>query len=193
VNTLTTEERKRICNHFQTHVDCSSRQAMVDFLSSHFRYDTMNSWNRSTSYAHDIKIYRGIGLPDDIDDVKWDMVFHEEWGDHLIGLLDLFDECHDHNWQAGTNGRSGGYLVLYQGGRKNGKIVSYPGRSVDQGEDFHDWDIDQLRAKVDLVCDFDMLAADLVIEFADFCRTYNVVEETIMVHKKIRVLKEKPE
>ncbi|RLC88981.1 MAG: hypothetical protein DRJ03_00025 [Chloroflexi bacterium] len=191
MNTLTTEERQRISSHFQTHVDRSSRQAMIEFLSDHFRYDTMNSWNRSTSYAHCIKIHHDLGLPDNIKDVKWDMVFNNGWTDHLRDLLDQFDEHHDHNWQVGTNGRSGGYLVLYQGGTKNGKIVCYPGKSMDQNEDFQDWDMDQLRAKVDLVCDFDMLAADITIDFADFCRTYNVVEETVMVPKKVHVLKKK--
>lgn len=185
------EERLRIREHFQTNVDRMSREDMISFLLNHFRYDTMSSWNRTTSYAHCIKIHHDLGLPDDIEDGKWDMVFNDGWIDHLRNLIDLFDEFHDHNWQAGTNGRSSGYLVLYQGGMRNGKVVCFPGKSMDQDEDFHDWDLEQLRAKVDLVCDFDMLATDIAIDFVSFCRTYDVVEETIMVPKKINVLKEK--
>lgn len=188
---LTAPEQRRIKNHFEKQVDRRSRQDMIDFLSNHFRSHTMNSWNKSTSYAHCIKLHCDLGLPDDIDDVKYDMVFNDGWCKHMSDLTDQFDEAHDRNWQVGTNGRSSGCIVLYQGGIQNGKIICYPGRSMDQNEDFHDWDMDQLRGKVDLVCDFDMLASDIAIVFASFCRTYNIIEETIMVPKKVQVLREK--
>lgn len=38
-------------------VDLRSRKAMIDYLEDHFRYFTMNSWNRSQSYACNLKIY----------------------------------------------------------------------------------------------------------------------------------------
>ena len=46
---------------FQKKVDRRSRSAMVDYLQGHERYNTMNSWNRLTSYANNIKIHR-LGL-----------------------------------------------------------------------------------------------------------------------------------
>jgi len=188
MKTLTTQEQKQIKDHFETIVDRQSREEMTAFLSGHFRYDTMSSWNRITSYAHCIKLHHGLGLPDDIEDAKYDMVFNDEWCEHMRHLIGLFDEDYDHNWQVGTNGRSGGYLVLYQGGIKKGKIVCCPGQSTDQSEDFNDWEMDKLVARVDLVCDFDMLATDIVIDFVSFCRTYDIVEQTIMVPKKVHVL-----
>lgn len=42
-------------------VDLRSRKAMIDYLEDHFRYFTMNSWNRSQSYACNLKIYK-LGL-----------------------------------------------------------------------------------------------------------------------------------
>lgn len=33
-------------------------------------------------------------------------------------LIEEFDEANNYEYQAGFNGRSGGYLVLYRGGRK---------------------------------------------------------------------------
>lgn len=33
-----------------------TRKAMIEFLQGHFRYDTMSSWNQSTSYANKIKV-----------------------------------------------------------------------------------------------------------------------------------------
>lgn len=192
MNTLTTQEQRLIKNYFERRVNRQSRAEMIAFLYGHFRYHTMNSWNRSTSYAHCIKLHHGLGLPGDIDDAKYGMVFNPEWCNHMDGLINQFDEAHDHNWRVGTNGRSGGYLVLYQGGMtKEYKAIYYPGRSMDQDENFNKWDIDELRARVDLVCDFDMLATDIVIDFVSFCRTYNVVEEIIMVPKKVQILLEK--
>ncbi len=41
-----------------------SRDEMVVYLWKHFRYFTMNSWNRSKSYARNVKIYN-LGLTED--------------------------------------------------------------------------------------------------------------------------------
>lgn len=191
MDTLTTQEQRRIKDHFEQRINQQSRKAMVDFLTSHTRYDTLNSWNKSTSYAHCIKLHHSLGLPSDIDNTKYDMISNDEWRNHMDGLIDQFDKDHNYSWQVRINGRSGGYLVLYQGGIANCKIICYPCKSMDQDEDFHDWDIDQLIDRVDLICDFDRLVADIVMEFAAFCRTYDVVDETIMISKTVRVLREK--
>lgn len=44
-------------NKFSKKVDLRNREEMVKFLTSHFRYHTMNSWNNATSYAHNVKLY----------------------------------------------------------------------------------------------------------------------------------------
>ena len=43
----------------------------------------------------------------------------------LKPLMDAFAEAHNYRWQAGMNGRSGGYLVLYQGETKLSQYKSY--------------------------------------------------------------------
>ena len=52
---------------FYKEVDKRYKKSMVDFLKKHFRYDTMNSWNRSTSYANNIKLHN-FEKPADIND-----------------------------------------------------------------------------------------------------------------------------
>jgi len=47
-------------------VDKRYRETMGKFLRKHFRYNTMNSWNRSTSYANCIKLHN-VDKPKDID------------------------------------------------------------------------------------------------------------------------------
>ena len=46
-----------MAHKFYRRVDLRSRSSMTEFLRGHFRYNTLNHWNRSTSYANNIKIY----------------------------------------------------------------------------------------------------------------------------------------
>jgi len=85
----------------------------------------MNSWNRSTSYANNIKLYK-IDKPRDIDEDSWcEMLTITQWQEKLSDLLEEFGGAHNWHWQAGINGRSGGYIVLYQGGIKPSGYESY--------------------------------------------------------------------
>ena len=49
---------------FEKQVDLTDRKAMIRFLKEHVRYFTMNSWNRSTSYANNVKFYK-LGLTEE--------------------------------------------------------------------------------------------------------------------------------
>lgn len=102
--------------YFTKKIDKRSRDSMEEYLASHFRYYTMNPWNRSQSYAHNVKIYN-LGLPEDIIEKAWDVIETEDFYlYHINTLIEEFDEEMDFRYQAGFNGRSGGYVVLYQGG-----------------------------------------------------------------------------
>ncbi len=48
-----------------------------------------------------------------------------DWQEKLSDLLGDFGRSHDWQWQAGTNGRSGGYVVLYKGGIQPSGYKSY--------------------------------------------------------------------
>jgi hypothetical protein len=111
---------------FYKEVNIKKRGEMIAFLKNHFRYHTMNSWNRSTSYANNIKLYN-IDKPADIDsDTWWGMLLGiADWHEKLSDLLEDFGRKHNWLWQAGINGRSGGYVVLYRGGIKPSGYESY--------------------------------------------------------------------
>ena len=110
---------------FYKEVDKRYREAMTAFLKKHLKYNTMNSWNRSTSYANCIKLYN-IDKPEDINsNTWWDMLWITEWQETLSDLLEDFGRKHEWQWQAGINGRSGGYVVLYRGGIKPSGYKSY--------------------------------------------------------------------
>ena len=52
IKTISPDQRR-----FFKRVDKRSRAEMTAYLAGHFRYDTMHSWNRSTSYACNMKLY----------------------------------------------------------------------------------------------------------------------------------------
>jgi len=157
------------------------------------------------------------------------MLWIIKWQEKLSYLLEDFGRKHNWQWQAGINGRSGGYVVLYRGGTKpsghksycthcgqknyqavpEGKIgicgrcdakarvsfeqthmqvFTWPGKDVDEYEDFEDWTLTKLRERVELVQDFDMLCETIVESYIGVCRNYRITEEEILVPKTIKVL-----
>jgi hypothetical protein len=106
-------------------VDKRYREEMTAFLKKHFRYHTMNSWNRATSYANNIKLYN-VDKPDSVDnETWWEMLWITEWQEKLSDLLEDFGRKYNWQWQAITNGRNGGYVVLYRGGIRPSGYKSY--------------------------------------------------------------------
>ena len=212
---------------FYKHVDLRSRKAMERFLENHFRYNTMNSWNRSTSYANNVKVYN-LGLSREQEDKLYSIMEVREFYDLINDDLMLFALEHDYRWQVGFNGRSGGYLVLYRGfakpseyksfckkcGQKNYQSVEengckcgrcgaearvnytkapdevgvYPGQSVDMDEDFNEWDIYSLRDRVRLIQEFDRLCDRVLARIVEMLEMYDVLEETVMCPKTVKVL-----
>jgi len=109
---------------FYSPIDKRSRQAMTGYLKGHFRYNTMNAWNRSTSYACNMKIHN-LGLDHEITLKLFEMMQTDTFFEPFQDLMQHFAMAYDYKWQVGMNGRSGGYLVLYQGGREPSAYKSY--------------------------------------------------------------------
>ena len=208
-------------------VDLRSRAAMTAYLTGHFRYWTMNPWNQSSSYACNLKVDH-LGFSADLVDKLLDMLETDVSQAAMQSLREQFGEDHNHSWQVGMNGRSGGYLVLYQGyakpssyksycclcGQRNYKSTEesgnvcgrcgkparidydtpplqvgvYPGRGTDDGEDFEDWSMSELRDRVRLVQELDRLADAIVATALDYARNYSVEDEEYLVPRTRKVL-----
>lgn len=95
-----------------------TRQKMIDYLKGHFRYNTMSSWNGAHSYARNVKIQKLNILDPNVRSRAYDMAGNDDCMDRVNQVLSDFDANHDYAWQAGFNGRSSGYIVLYQGGKR---------------------------------------------------------------------------
>ena len=75
-------------------VDMRSKKMMKEFLLKHFRYDTMRGWNRSTSYACNMKIYN-LDLPEEVKDKLYEMLDCQEVYDRLSDLIDNLNAEHE--------------------------------------------------------------------------------------------------
>lgn len=182
---------------FTKSVDTTNRQAMIDFLTNHFRYDTMNSWNNSTSYANNVKVYN-LGIEDpDVLNKAWNIICSdidcEEMYENFHEIINDFRNAY--HYTIGFNGRSGGYLVLYS---INYDSVNHTssiclGKSIDQDEDFTDeetWPMEQLKARCDLICAFDRVCDRIRHEFIYWCRHSFVVEHTNLETSRYLTLSE---
>ena len=205
-----------------------TRKAMIAYLAEHFRYDTMNSWNRATSYAVNIKASH-ITLPAGVDrEAVYQMLdVQDAWDESgFNAILREFDARHFHCFQIGTNGRSGGYLVLYQGGTRASEhksqcrncgqanfqavttepgvcgrcgatarynrdfppvVYTKPGLGMDEDRDYSEYDISSLRAKVDIVWDFDQTCARAVDAYVRFAADNQAVEIEVPCTRKVIV------
>lgn len=212
---------------FYRPVDFQSRAAMTDFLENHFRYYTTSGYNCSTSYACNMKIYE-LGFDIETESKLLDMLNTDDVYDTRYQLIQNFGSAHDFQWQAGMNGRSGGYLVLYQGEKRptgyrshctecgqlnytsveeTGNICGkcgmpsrenicgthmqvniFPGKGTDDGADFSQWSMDELRKRVRLVQEFDRLADYIVQEAVFFTQNYTVQDEKYQVTRTRKVL-----
>ena len=110
--------------------------------------------------------------------------------DEINQMLWDWDESNNFSWQVGFNGRSGGYLVLYQGGVKDGRIFTIPGRGMDFIEDDPDYEsLEPLRERAELVMRFDALCDEVRARFIEMCDTCTVEEEVINVPRTVKVLR----
>jgi hypothetical protein len=143
---------------------------MWEFLHNHFTYNTINSWNRQKSIANNVKLYN-LNLDGDWCNVLSYLIDAGDCG----GLQDLidaeiraFDEEHYPLYRVGFNGRSSGYLVLYNADDMSSVLPNCVA-DYDSYEDFKEdvkagWnnyrvsDFDhELRRAVKIVRDFDRL------------------------------------
>lgn len=154
-------------------VNHNSKADMIEFLTSHFRYYTMNSWNGTTSYANNVKIYN-LNLPKDVKHFAWNF-FDEEFA-----MPDFWDDANDkyinefqnkYNVRVYSNGRSEGYLVLYFV-EPDGNV--YPGQTYNSDDPYYyeDWSRDMLKDEVNMLQDFDKLCDNLRELFIEHLRQY---------------------
>lgn len=102
-------------------------------IGKRIRYWTMNSWNESKSLAYNMKVYN-IFPKKYQNDIYVLMDNEPRIFSGVNSLIDAFEYKYNYRWQAGFNGRSDGYLVLYSGGIRDGVPYCQPGLDIEENE-----------------------------------------------------------
>lgn len=90
-------------------IDITNDKQMFNFLKNHYQYYTLSSWNGLRSIANNIKLYR-LALSGD-----WVTTLNFLESDNycvINSIIEDWEYAHK-GYKLGFNGRSGGYLVLY--------------------------------------------------------------------------------
>jgi len=168
-------------------------QEMIDFLVNHYRYNTMNSWNRSTSYANNVKL-QNIALSDENIDMEQALTFlqSDNTYNYDFAIDELFNEFkNDTGYTAGFNGRSSGYIVMYEThyDPDSEKLITYPGRSIDENleNEIDEWTIDEIKDRYALVKRFDTLCDDIRKEFIYYCKNTKMVDILLLKPNSISI------
>lgn len=160
---------------YQKGINLSNAKQMFEFITGHFTYDTMNSWNRLESIANNVKLYN-LHLDGD-----WSNAMGYLFDEYDIGGLqeEISDMIKDWEYwhpgySLGFNGRSGGYLVIYnkeKDGRVNFRNILPDFLQDDNYENFKEdckeyyggvkARLSDLRFYTELIRDFDKLCDDM--------------------------------
>jgi hypothetical protein len=90
-------------------IDITNDKQMFNFLKDHYQYYTMNSWNGLKSIANNVKVYN-LKLSGNCYNA---LTFLQNDDYFTINMLIEDWEAEHRGYSVGFNGRSGGYLVLY--------------------------------------------------------------------------------
>lgn len=172
---------------YKKNVDICSTKSMWNFLKDHFTYYTHNTWNGRESIANNVKLYK-LNLDGDWTVILKYLTDSGDCGclqDLIEGEIMAFNEEHYPNYTACFNGRSNGYLVLYDTENRESVLPDCV-TAYSTYEDFKEdvkayWNCykvsdfnDELRDAVELVRDFDRLCdrlRDIVNEYST--RSFN--------------------
>ena len=123
-------------------------------IGKRIRYWTMNSWNKSKSLAYNMKIYNIF--PMKYQNAVYALMDEPDAYSTVNCLISAFTHKYNYKWQAGFNGRSGEYLVLYSGGVRDGRPYCQPGLDIEDKDvpaevkkDFRKLAVDIYKAVLD--------------------------------------------
>lgn len=152
---------------YQKGIDITNDKQMFEFIKNHYTYYTMSSWNRERSIANNVKVHN-LRLDGDC----WRALV-------LLNADEYFDvnemirewEYEHSSYSVGFNGRSGGYLVLYNNVNCCSILPEFI-ENCDTYEEYKEYCKDylgcpvkynrrELRELCQLIQDFDMLCDEL--------------------------------
>jgi hypothetical protein len=160
---------------------------MIEYLTNHDRYYTLNSWNNNTTYSRCVKISHLDFSDEETRHRAYEFLDVDEAFEEGHHILREFDERHHFFWHIASNGRSSGYLILLKSGVSDFGDHNISAESVDAFPNFELWAFYYLKERVDVVWDFDRTVEAACQAFIRFVKTHDVSEEVVMIPKVLRV------
>lgn len=174
--------QNELLNFFNKTEGIETLEDKFNYIKNHFKYWTMNRWNGLVSIANNVKIYN-LGLTAVQLDKAYDLLDCENFYDELNLLI------YGSGLKVGFNGRSSGYLVLYNF-ENNGPAVEtwywdYE-NYVDLLSDYEPETIeDIINYDFELVRDFDILCDELRAQLIYHIENSEIkTEEYATIHQR---------
>lgn len=180
------KENKYNERFFYKSVNKNSYREMFNFLKKHFQYFTMNSWNRDKSIANNVKLYN-LRFNGDywnlLNMLQVDVYFT------INCMIDIWETEHK-GYKVGFNGRSAGYLVLYNEDNNRNVLDNF----VSQNETYEEFKEDvqnkynygslknyknELLQQVEIVQCFDKLCDDIRNQCQYMLDDFKIKEEEV--------------
>ena len=163
-------------------IDITNDRQMFEFLKDHYEYYTMSSWNGLKSIANNVKVHNL-----NLDGNCWTALAFLQDDDYFTINMMIEDwEAEHKGYKVGFNGRSGGYLVMYNDDNNRSVLPD----DVDNCEDYEEYkryckeyygsvksNRRDLVEVVRLVQDFDKLCDELR-DYVNELSTRDFVSET---------------
>lgn len=151
---------------YKNNIDICNDKQMFNFLKNHPSYSTLNSWNGLRSIANNVKVYN-LNLDGDCW-VALNALKLDDYSNEVTDIIKNWEATHP-SYKVGFNGRSGGYLVLYNKDDYYNVLPDYivEGDYEDYKQYIKDYygtlkdNRSNLRYLTELVRDFDRLCDDI--------------------------------
>lgn len=112
-------------------IDITNDKQMFNFLKDHYTYSTLNSWNGLRSIANNVKVHN-LSLSGNC----WTALAFLQADDYFTINMMIEDwEAEHKGYGVGFNGRSGGYLVLYNSDNNRSILPD----EIDESEDYEEY------------------------------------------------------
>lgn len=185
-------------NFFNKTENIISLEDKYNYVKNHFKYWTMNSWNRLRSIANNVKIYN-LGLTKEQESKIYDLRsaniedFDELLNDAFVVL------CREKNLRnVFFNGRSDGYIVIadqnYGNGSVLGDLFNYDNIEDFKQElkDYYSYTEEECQESIkeilerdfEIVKNFDILCDELRDFLIENLDNFQLIDEEVTVTEK---------
>lgn len=175
-----------------------------NYLKEHFKYYTMSSWNGLASIANNVKVHN-LPLTKEQRKRFFELVCDEELNEQLYDIINsmLYHfKTLNKRYKVYFNGRSGGYLVLYNDNNNQSVLSEYIEDASSYEEAINEYKSDyntttkEARANIDylinnnfdIVQAFDKFCDDVLSELINILNNATVEEEEEQITVKHKIL-----